>query len=130
MRLGPGQSTELAGYRFTFDGVHEVPGPNYDAERGTLRVARGERELAVLHPEKRFYRGARQVMPDADVDHTPFRDLYASLGEPVGDAGDWALRLYYKPMMRLVWWGGVIMALGGVLAISDRRYRLRARSAG
>jgi len=130
VRLGPGQSTELAGYRFTFDGVHEVPGPNYDAERGTLRVARGERELAVLHPEKRFYRGARQVMTDADVDHTPFRDLYASLGEPVGDAGDWALRLYYKPMMRLVWWGGVIMALGGVLAISDRRYRLRARRAG
>ncbi len=129
VRLGPGESADLAGYRFTFEGIEQVPGPNYDADRGILRVARGDRELAVLHPEKRFYRGARQVMTDADVDHTPFRDLYASLGEPVGDQGDWALRLYYKPMMRLVWWGGVFMALGGLLAISDRRYRLQVRGA-
>ena len=128
VRLGPGQSADLAGYHFTFDGVTPVDGPNYDAERGVLRVSRGDRELATLHPEKRFYRGARQVMTDADVDHTPFRDLYASLGEPIGDQGEWALRLYYKPMMRLVWWAGVIMALGGLLAISDRRYRLAAKA--
>lgn len=128
VRLGPGQSADLAGYHFTFDGVTPVDGPNYDAERGVLRVSKGDRELATLHPEKRFYRGARQVMTDADVDHTPFRDLYASLGESIGDQGEWALRLYYKPMMRLVWWAGVIMALGGLLAISDRRYRLSAKA--
>jgi cytochrome c-type biogenesis protein CcmF len=124
VRLGPGQSTELFGHRFTFRGVLPAEGPNYDAQRGTLVVTREGQEIAVLHPEKRYYRGARQVMTDADVNHTLLRDLYASLGEPVGDSGDWALRLYYKPMMRLVWWGGVIMSLGGLLAVSDRRYRL------
>jgi cytochrome c-type biogenesis protein CcmF len=79
--------------------------------------------IAVLHPEKRLYHATRQVMTEAAVDHSPLRDIYVALGEPL-DNGDWALRVYYKPMMRLVWLGGMLMVLGGLLAASDRRYRL------
>ena len=122
IRLAPGEQTEMAGYVFRFDGVQRAAGPNYDADRGIVQVLRGDRLIAELQPEKRLYRVQQNVMTDAAVDHTPLRDLYASLGEPLGD-GAWSLRLYYKPMMRLVWLGGLIMALGGVLAVFDRRYR-------
>ena len=79
--------------------------------------------MAVLHPEKRFYEAAQQMMTESAVDVTPLRDLYVSLGEPL-QGGAWSLRLYYKPMMHLVWGGGVLMFFGGLLAASDRRYRL------
>jgi cytochrome c-type biogenesis protein CcmF len=130
VRLAPGGSTELAGYRFEFRGITPVDGPNYDADRGEVAVFRDDRLVTVLTPEKRFYRGARQVMTDASVRHGAFADLYASLGEPIGDSGDWALRLYYKPMMLWVWLGGLVMAIGGVFAASDRRYRLAPRAVG
>jgi cytochrome c-type biogenesis protein CcmF len=126
VRLAPGQSTEVAGFTFTFGGVTEVDGPNYDAQRGDVQVSRDGETVAQLWPEKRFYRGARQTMTDASVQHTLARDLYASLGEPIGTSGEWALRVYVKPMMLWVWMGAAIMALGGVLAASDRRYRPRA----
>ncbi len=122
IRLAPGESTEMAGYRFQFDGVTHSSGPNYDADRGAIIIYRGERQVARLYPEKRLYRVQRNVMTDAAVDHTPLRDLYASLGEPLGD-GAWSLRLYYKPMMRLVWLGGLLMVIGGLCAVGDRRYR-------
>jgi cytochrome c-type biogenesis protein CcmF len=127
VRLGPGQSVELEGYRFQFQGVERVVGPNYDADRGSVEITRNERVVAELHPEKRLYRAQQSMMTEAAVDHTVLRDLYVALGEPIDKdnaAGDWALRLYFKPMMRLVWWGGVIMSLGGILAATDRRYRL------
>jgi cytochrome c-type biogenesis protein CcmF len=124
VRLGPGQSAELEGYTFYFRAVEHHVGPNYDADRGIVEVERKGRVIAQLHPEKRLYRAQQMVMTDAAVDHTPLRDLYVAMAEPL-ENGDWALRLYYKPMMRLVWLGGVVMTLGGLLAISDRRYRLR-----
>ncbi|HUP91206.1 MAG TPA: heme lyase CcmF/NrfE family subunit [Solimonas sp.] len=128
VRLAPGQTVELAGYVFRFTGTERSDGPNYEAQRGTLEVQREGAGIATLHPEKRYYRGAKQVMTDAAVDHTLLRDLYASLGEPL-ENGDWSLRLYYKPMMRLVWLGGVFMFFGGMLAASDRRYRLAQKAA-
>ncbi|SEQ60941.1 cytochrome c-type biogenesis protein CcmF [Solimonas aquatica] len=127
VRLGPGQTAELAGYAFRFDGIVPRPGPNYDADHAQVQIEHEGRPVASLQPEKRLYRATRQVMTEAAVDHTPLRDLYVALGEPIDKnnaGGDWALRLYYKPMMRLVWWGGVLMALGGLIAVSDRRYRL------
>ncbi|WP_020649831.1 heme lyase CcmF/NrfE family subunit [Solimonas variicoloris] len=127
VRLGPGQAAELSGYAFRFDGVEGRAGPNYDADHGRVEVSHGGRVLAELEPEKRRYRASGQVMTESAVDHNALRDLYVALGEPIDKAradGDWALRLYYKPMMRLVWWGGFIMALGGLIAASDRRYRL------
>ena len=123
VRLAPGQSAELAGYRFTLQQVTDLAGPNYDAAVGTVAVDRGEQRVALLNPEKRRYRAQQNVMTEAAVDHTLLRDLYVALGEPF-DNGDWSVRLYYRPMMRLVWLGGVLAFLGGALATSDRRYRL------
>jgi cytochrome c-type biogenesis protein CcmF len=129
VRLGPGDSEELAGYRFEFGGVAEVAGPNYSAQRAEIRVFRGEQPVAVLHPEKRFYPIQEQPMTEAAVDAGFTRDLYVALGEPLGD-GSWALRLYYKPFVRWIWLGPTLMALGGLLAASDRRYRRRAPAPG
>lgn len=123
VRLGPGESAELSGYEFTLQGVEQRPGPNYVADYGTLNIEHEGRDLGTLHPEKRRYRASGQVMTEAAVNDTPLRDLYVALGEPFDD-GDWSLRVYYKPMMRLVWGGGLLMFIGGLLAATDRRYRL------
>jgi cytochrome c-type biogenesis protein CcmF len=123
VRLSPNGSVDLGGYSFQFQGVQAKPGPNYDSDYGTVTVEKSGSVIAVLHPEKRLYHATRQVMTEAAVDHSPLRDIYVALGEPL-DNGDWALRVYYKPMMRLVWLGGALMVLGGLLAASDRRYRL------
>ena len=123
VRMSPGSTHEAAGFGFRFDGVQEVVGPNYRAQRGTFLVTRGDREIAVLHPEKRAYVSGGMPMTEAGIDPGFLRDLYVSLGEPVGDKGDWAVRLYYKPYVRWIWLGGILMALGGLLAVTDRRYR-------
>lgn len=132
VRLSPGRSIDLSGYEFRFDGVEPRTGPNYDSDYGTVTIQRGGEVIATVHPEKRLFRATRQMMTEAAVDHTPFRDIYVALGEPLdaegGHSGDWALRLYYKPMMRFVWLGGALMVFGGLLAATDRRYRL-ARAA-
>ncbi|HHO69557.1 MAG TPA: heme lyase CcmF/NrfE family subunit, partial [Gammaproteobacteria bacterium] len=124
VRMSPGQSLELGGYRFRFDGVVPHPGPNYRADRGTVTVFRGDREVATLHPEKRTYLVQTRPMTEAGIDAGLLRDIYVSLGEPLG-GGDWALRLYYKPFVRWIWLGGVLIAVGGLLSASDPRYRLR-----
>ncbi|TJY60851.1 heme lyase CcmF/NrfE family subunit [Sinimarinibacterium sp. CAU 1509] len=123
VRLGPGDSVELSGYTYSLIDVQGYAGPNYDADRARVEVSHDGKVVAELSPEKRRYRAQGSVMTEAAVDHTPFRDLYVALAESL-EGGDWALRIYYKPMMRLVWLGGVLMALGGILAVSDRRYRL------
>lgn len=122
-RLSPGRSVTLNGYEFLFEGVRSEQGPNYSADTGTVSIDLGGRSVATLQPQKRVYNATRTPMAKAAVDHNPMRDLYVALGEPL-DGGDWTLRLYYKPMMRLVWLGGVLMVLGGLLAATDRRYRL------
>ncbi|SFF45622.1 cytochrome c-type biogenesis protein CcmF [Fontimonas thermophila] len=123
VRLGPGQSAEVGAYRFELQSVTPRPGPNYDADQALVVVTRDAEVIARLKPERRRYRAQGTVMTEAAVDHTPLRDLYVALAEPL-EGGDWALRIYFKPMMRLVWLGGVLMAIGGLLAASDRRYRL------
>jgi len=129
VRMSPGDSHELAGYRFEFLGTEKTSGPNYRADRGHFKVFDGDRRIAELYPEKRSYLGGGMPMTEAAIDAGLFRDIYVSLGESVG-GGDWALRLYYKPYVRWIWLGGVFMALGGILAVTDRRYRTaRARAA-
>ena len=124
VRMSPGDSHETAGYRFEFKGVRSVPGPNYNAFRGEFALYQGEREITRLYPEKRNYLSGGMPMTEAAIDAGLLRDIYVSLGEPVGDQGDWALRLYYKPFVRWIWLGGLLMAAGGLLAITDRRYRM------
>lgn len=126
IKLSPGEHIDMAGYRFLFEGVAETPGPNYRAHRGLFRVSKGGKHVTVLHPEKRMYTVQTKPMTEAAIDAGFTRDLYVSLGEPLG-GGDWSLRVYYKPFVRWIWLGGVLMALGGLLAISDRRYRIVLR---
>jgi cytochrome c-type biogenesis protein CcmF len=124
VRMSPGEEYQLGAYLFRFDGAEPHRGPNYRAQRGTVRVFRDEREVAVLHPEKRVYQVQTKPMTEAGIDAGFTRDLYVSLGEPLGD-GDWSVRLYYKPFVRWIWLGGVLIAVGGLLAASDPRYRMR-----
>jgi len=126
LRMSPGDQYPVEGYTFVFDGVTPLKGPNYTAHRGRVRVLEGDREIAVLEPEKRAYLVQNRPMTEAAIDPSLTRDLYVSLGEPVGGA-DWAVRIYYKPFVRWIWLGGIFMALGGLVAISDRRYRPFAR---
>jgi cytochrome c-type biogenesis protein CcmF len=128
MRLSPGESVEVAGYDFAFRDLGRVRGPNYSALRGDFRVTRAGREVAVMHPEKRTYDASGKVMTEAAIDGGLMRDLYISLGEPLDKnepMGAWAVRIYYKPGVRWLWLGALIMALGGGLALSDKRYRRR-----
>jgi cytochrome c-type biogenesis protein CcmF len=128
VRVTPGGTATLGDYEFTLREVKQEQGANYDADVGTVVAERNGRTLAILHPEKRLYRAQQNVMTEAAVDYTLARDVYVALGEPF-DNGDWGLRLYYRPMMRLVWLGGVLAFLGGLLALSDRRYRLAQAAA-
>ncbi|MEZ5439589.1 MAG: heme lyase CcmF/NrfE family subunit [Lysobacteraceae bacterium] len=129
--LAPGASSEINGYRFEFQGVERVQGPNYRADRGDLRVFDGDREIARLHPEKRAYASGGQIMTEAAIDPALHRDLYVALGERLDARGDgatvetnsWSLRVYVKPFVRLIWLGGLLMMVGGFVAAADRRFR-------
>lgn len=126
VRMNVGETATIGGYTFRFDGTQDVVGPNYTAARGTFHVSQDGRETTVLYPEKRRYTAQNQVMTEAAIDPGLLRDLYVSLGEPLED-GAWSVRLYHKPFVDWIWGGCLIMALGGVLAVSDRRYRLAWR---
>ncbi|MDH7452748.1 heme lyase CcmF/NrfE family subunit [Luteimonas composti] len=120
--LSPGQTVEIGRYAFRFDGVERVPGPNYMADRGTVQVFRDERPLALLHPEKRAYASGGQVMTDAGIHAGIMADVFAALGEPLGN-GAWAVRVQIKPLVRWIWAGAFLMALGGFVTALDRRFR-------
>src|SRR5689334_13389262 len=134
VRLNVGQSVEVAGDTYTFRGVAPRPGPNYDATVATIDVSRDGRAITVLTPQKRAYRASGQVMTEASIQTGFLGDRYVSLGEPVGNDGAWGVRIYSKPFVDWIWGGCLLMALGGFLAVVDRRYRLavreRFRSAG
>jgi cytochrome c-type biogenesis protein CcmF len=127
IRMQVGESTTIAGLTVRFDALEQVKGPNYDASRGRFIVTREGREIARLSPEKRLYRASRMPMTEAAIDRRLSRDLYLSMGEPLGDNA-WAVRVHVKPFVNWIWIGCVVMALGGALAVADRRYR-RAASA-
>jgi cytochrome c-type biogenesis protein CcmF len=125
-RLRPGETAALAGYRFLLEEVSSVKGPNYVAARAHVSVTRGDRQITSLFPERRQYVVQDQVMTEAAIDPGLTRDLYVSLGDPVSDSrgsGAWLLRIQHKPFVDWIWGGCLIMALGGLLAASDRRYR-------
>ncbi|NOX75561.1 MAG: heme lyase CcmF/NrfE family subunit [Gammaproteobacteria bacterium] len=127
MRMEVGDTVTMGDYTFRFDGVTEIEGPNYTASRGQVLVTTSDGATeTVLFPEKRVYRVQTMPMTEAAIDTGLFRDLYVSLGEAVG-GGAWSVRVYYKPFVDWIWGGSFIMALGGLLAISDRRYRLASR---
>jgi len=123
-----GESVSVGGYDFRFAGVTQGGGPNYDALRGTLVAARDGKRVALLHPERRIYRSQDMPTTEAAIDSGVARDLYVALGENV-DGSAWAVRIHVKPFVDWIWAGCVLMALGGLLAVCDKRYRLRRRAA-
>jgi cytochrome c-type biogenesis protein CcmF len=129
LRMAPGDRVALGGYEFTFKGTKEVAGPNYASVMGEFDVRRdGGGTSRTMLPEKRLYSASGMTMTEASIDTGLFRDLYVSLGEPV-ENGAWGVRVYYKPFVDWIWGGCFLMALGGVFAIADRRYRPRRAAA-
>ena len=126
LRMLPGDIEEVAGYRFEFVAVSRVAGPNYDADQADFRVFKDNNLVAELSPQKRRYRASGQVMTEAAIDPGVFRDLFIAMGEPVGEAA-WAIRLQYKPMIRWIWFGALMIGFGAITTAFDRRYRLRER---
>ena len=130
LRLDVGQSVEVGGETYTFRGVEPRAGPNYDATVATVDVARNGRLLTTLRPQKRTYRASGQVMTEAAIDWSLRGDRYVSLGEPVtaqGASGAWGVRIYVKPFVDWIWWGFLLMAIGGFCAVTDKRYRIAVR---
>jgi cytochrome c-type biogenesis protein CcmF len=124
VKMNVGDSTIVRGYTFTFRGTKEIQGPNYVAAQGLMEVSRDGQPITVLRPEKRIYRVQQNPMTEASIDPGITRDLYVSLGEQL-DTGEWVVRVYVKPFIDWIWGGCLLMALGGLLAVADRRYRLR-----
>jgi cytochrome c-type biogenesis protein CcmF len=120
-----GESFEVAGFTLTLDEVREIEGPNYVSTQAVIALARDGREIGTLLPEKRIYPVAGMPTTEAALDIGFLRDVYAVIGDPqVG--GGWAVRTYYKPLANWIWGGAILMALGGSLSLTDRRYRVAA----
>jgi cytochrome c-type biogenesis protein CcmF len=121
-----GDTVNAGNYTFRLIGVTNVLGPNYRAARADIEVSKSGNVVNHMFPEKRSYIATESVMTETAIDTGLFRDLYISLGEPVS-AGAWSVRVYYKPFVDWIWGGALLMAMGGGLALSDRRYALAAR---
>ncbi len=129
VKMEVGDSVTVGGYTLRFNGVHTQQGPNYMAVVGDLDLLKDDRLLRAMNPEKRNYVSSGSPMTEASIDTGLFRDVYVSLGEPIDKARPedaWAVRVYYKPFVDWIWGGCVLMAFGGLLAITDRRYRRHA----
>ena len=124
--LRPGESIEIGKYQYEMRELRDVQGPNFRAVEGQITVLQNGREITTLRSQKRVYLVQQNPMTEAAIDPGLTRDLYVALGDPL-DNGAWSVRLYHKPFIRWIWLGCIIMAIGGVLAASDRRYRIMAR---
>ncbi|HET8816510.1 MAG TPA: cytochrome c-type biogenesis CcmF C-terminal domain-containing protein, partial [Pseudidiomarina sp.] len=118
----------VQGYTFEFRELSQVQGPNYIADHAEFTVLRDHRVVSELITEKRFYTVQRTSMTEVGLDAGFTRDLYVALGEPLADSDAWAVRIYVKPLVRWIWLGAILMALGGALAMSDKRYRASRRT--
>src|SRR5918993_5728178 len=133
MRMNVGDTVQVGRYDIKFNGTQKLSGANYTGVSGVIEVSRGGNAVVTMHPEKRIYNVQKMPMTEAAIDTGPWGDIYVSLGEPIDpsnvESGAWSVRVYHKPFVTWIWGGCVLMALGGALALSDRRYRLTARRA-
>ena len=127
VKMAIGDTTTIQGYTFTFKGTRDQEGPNYSAISGLIEVTREGQKSFEMRPEKRVYRVQQNPMTEAAIDAGLTRDLYVSLGEPV-EGNAWIVRVYVKPFIDWIWGGCLLMALGGLLAVTDRRYRQKQRN--
>lgn len=123
LRMEVNDVAKVGALSFKFEGAQEIPGPNYTSSQGKFTVSQADKEIAILHPEKRFYPVQGSMMTEADIHTGVIKDLYVSLGEPI-ENGAWSVRIYIKPFVQWIWAGAILMALGGILALTDRRYRM------
>jgi cytochrome c-type biogenesis protein CcmF len=130
LKMNPGDTRELAGYEFRFVGVTSRKGPNYVADEARFDVTLKDGSAIQMKPQKRRYQASGQVMTEAAIDAGVFRDLFVAMGEPVGTGGAWAVRLQYKPLVRWMWLGAILMAAGAFTAVMDKRYRRQRAAAG
>ncbi|MCU5772832.1 heme lyase CcmF/NrfE family subunit [Erwiniaceae bacterium BAC15a-03b] len=126
VRMKAGDSVDIHNYHFVFRDLRSLQGANYSGGVALIDVTRNGKHEATLHAEKRFYSVTRSMMTEAAIDGGFTRDLYAALGEELDD-NSWAVRIYYKPFVRWIWFGGLFMALGGILCLLDPRYRSRKK---
>jgi cytochrome c-type biogenesis protein CcmF len=126
VRMSTGETVSVGGYQIQFQGVNVVPGPNYQAMRGTFLLSQNGNAQTIMYPEKRNYFSSTMPMTEAAIDAGLTRDIYISLGEELPDKS-WAVRVYYKPFIDWIWGGCLLMALGGILSISDKRYRIKLK---
>jgi len=126
LRMSPGDVAQVGRYDFHFESLHDAAGPNYMAARGLFRVTRNGSLVTILEPEKRMYTVQSMPMTEAAIDAGVLRDLYISLGEPIGDKA-WSVRIYIKPFAQWIWAGCMMMAAGGFLALLDPRYRRKVK---
>lgn len=119
-RLKPGDAERIGPYQFFFIETNNVEGENYRGIRATFEVLKNTQQVTHLYPEKRLYTVRDMVMTKVDIHPGIFRDLYIALGEPL-DNNDWSVRIYYKPFIRWIWFGGILMIIGGIFAILTRR---------
>jgi cytochrome c-type biogenesis protein CcmF len=124
VRMDIGSKVIVGGYTFQFNGVTDAVGPNYKAVRGNIDVIKDDKIVRSMHPEKRTYNASGMAMTEAAIDTGLFRDLYVALGEPLAN-GAWVVRAYHKPFVDWIWLGCLLMAIGGILSVTDRRYRLK-----
>lgn len=123
-----GEPFTVGQYELTLDGVENTRGPNYFTTMATITVTQDGRELAVMHPEKRNYPVAKMPTTEAAIDYRLLRDLYVVIGDQQAGGG-WTVRTYIKPLANWIWGGCLLMALGGFLSLSDRRFRVAAGAA-
>ncbi|WP_297324042.1 heme lyase CcmF/NrfE family subunit [Nitrosomonas sp.] len=128
VRMDIGSKVTVGGYTFQFNGTSDVVGPNYKAVRGDIDVIQDDKIIRAMHPEKRTYNASGMAMTEAAIDTGLFRDLYVALGEPLANNA-WVVRAYHKPFVDWIWLGCFLMAIGGILSVTDRRYRLKISKA-
>jgi cytochrome c-type biogenesis protein CcmF len=125
IRLAPEETVDMSGYIFQFHGVKKTQGENYEAQQAFVTVSHNGEQVAQLAPQKRVYQVQTMPMTEAAIDAGLFRDLFVAIGEPLGKDGAWSLRIYYKSFIRWIWLGAIFMAMGGLCAACDRRYRIK-----
>ena len=123
IRMAPNDTVDMSGYQFKFQGIKQAQGPNYIAQQGLITVSHEGKADVTLEPQKRVYQVQKMPMTEAAIDAGLFRDLFVAIGEPLGGEGAWSLRIYYKSFIRWIWLGAIFMAVGGLCATCDKRYR-------
>ena len=126
--MRPGETLEVAGFQFEMRELRDVQGPNYSAIEAVVEIRRDGEYIAEVRPQKRQYLVQKNWMTEAGIHAGWNKDLFVALGDQLGD-GAWSVRVQYKPLIRFIWLGALVMAIGGLVSVSDRRYRLEAAKA-